>query len=93
MAPKLTAADIRVALQSLPDWSLQDDKLHRVFRFADFVAAFGFMSRVALLAERINHHPEWSNVYRTVVIDLTTHDVAGITQKDIDLAMAISRLT
>ena len=93
MAPRLTAADIRGALQSLPDWSLQDDKLHRVFRFADFVAAFGFMSRVALLAERINHHPEWSNIYRTVVIDLTTHDVAGITQKDIDLAMAISRLT
>ena len=92
MAPRLTADDIRVALQSLPDWSLQDDKLHRVFKFADFIAAFGFMSQVALLAERINHHPEWCNNYRTVSIALISHDAVGITQKDIDLAMAISRL-
>ena len=92
MITRLDDYALNVAMQTLPDWTLQDGKLHRVFKFADFVGAFGFMSRVALLAERVNHHPQWSNIYRTVVIDLTTHDAAGITHKDIDLAMAISRL-
>lgn len=93
MITRLDDEVLSIAMQTLPDWALQNGKLHRIFKFADFVAAFGFMSRVALLAERVNHHPEWSNIYRTVIIDLTTHDAAGITRKDIDLALAINRLT
>jgi len=70
-------------------WSLHDGKLHKEFRFADFVAAFGFMTRVALISERMNHHPEWFNVYRTVRVDLTTHDVGGISERDFALARAM----
>lgn len=80
------------ALQALPDWTIQNGKLHREFLFADFVEAFGFMSRVALLAERYDHHPEWSNVYRKVIVDLVTHDVGGISCKDIELATAMDLL-
>lgn len=72
-------------------WSLRDGKLHKEFQFADFVAAFGFMTRVALIAERSNHHPEWFNVYRTVRVDLTTHDVSGISERDFALARAMDR--
>ena len=67
-------------------WSLLDNKLHREFIFSDFVAAFGFMTQVALIAERFNHHPEWFNVYKKVVVDLTTHEANGISTKDFDLA-------
>jgi 4a-hydroxytetrahydrobiopterin dehydratase len=91
---KLTLEAVLAALQE-PDlslWSLKDGKLHREYQFADFVFAFGFMSSVALVAEAQNHHPEWSNVYRTVVIDLTTHDAGGITDKDLALARRIERL-
>ena len=73
-------------------WELVAGKLHRELRFRDFVEAFGFMSRVALLAERANHHPEWSNVYRTVVIDLVSHDAGGVTERDVALAEAINGL-
>lgn len=76
--------------QASAAWCLQNGKLHREFKFPDFVSAFAFMTRVALLAERANHHPEWSNVYNTVVIDLTTHDAGGISPKDFDLAREIS---
>ncbi|MEM8964379.1 MAG: 4a-hydroxytetrahydrobiopterin dehydratase [Acidobacteriota bacterium] len=71
------------------DWSLEDGKLHRELVFADFVAAFGFMARVALVAESMNHHPEWSNVYNRVTIDLTTHDAGGISEADFALAAKI----
>jgi len=74
------------------DWDLRDNALHRTFRFRDFVQAFGFMTTVALVAERVNHHPEWSNVYDTVTIRLTTHDAGGVTDKDYALAEEISRL-
>ena len=67
-------------------WSLQDNKLHCEFIFSDFVAAFGFMTQVALIAERSNHHPEWFNVYKKVVVDLTTHEADGISNKDFNLA-------
>lgn len=67
-------------------WKIVDGKLHREFQFADFIAAFGFMSQVALAAEAMNHHPEWFNVYNRVVVDLTTHDAAGITARDFKLA-------
>ncbi len=89
---KLSAADIDKRLAELAQWSLHSDKLYRRFVFADFVEAFGFMSRVALLAERMDHHPEWSNVYNRVEIHLTTHDAGGITERDFDLAQRISGL-
>ncbi len=72
-------------------WSITGGKLHREFTFPDFVAAFAFMTKVAILAERANHHPEWFNVYNRVTIDLTTHDAGGISKKDFDLALEISK--
>ena len=74
------------------DWEVASGKLHRELRFGDFVTAFGFMASVAIVAERRNHHPEWSNVYNRVTIDLVTHDAGGITANDIDLAAEIDRL-
>jgi 4a-hydroxytetrahydrobiopterin dehydratase len=73
-------------------WENAGDKLHREFEFGDFVEAFGFMSRVALLAEKANHHPEWSNVWNKVSIELTSHDAGGLTDRDRDLAEAINKL-
>ncbi len=73
-------------------WALRDGKLHKVFVFADFIEAFGFMSRVALLAEKMNHHPEWSNVYKQVRVDLTTHEAGGISERDFRLASAMEAL-
>jgi 4a-hydroxytetrahydrobiopterin dehydratase len=75
---RLSASELAQALAERPGWSVCEGKLHRELSFPNFVAAFGFMSSVALVAERMNHHPEWSNVYGRVVIDLTTHD-AGCT--------------
>ncbi len=79
------------ALASLAGWRETPgrDAIRKVFQFRDFVEAFGFMSRVALLAERMDHHPEWSNVYRTVDVTLTTHDAGGLTDKDVALARAM----
>ena len=82
----LTPNELLQALAELPDWSVLEGKLHREFQFDDFVTAFGFMTRVALVAEAANHHPEWFNVYGRVVVDLSTHDAGGITTKDIELA-------
>lgn len=78
------------ALSELPGWSVEQGKLHREFRFADFGEAFAFMTRSALVAERMNHHPEWSNVWNRVVVDLTTHDARGITRSDVELAAQMS---
>ena len=80
-------------LRENPDWSVQDGKLHREYVFADFVEAMGFMMRAAIIAERSDHHPEWFNVYKKVVVDLTTHEAGGITQRDFDLAREMGRLT
>ena len=80
------------ALKSLPDWRVADDArpaLTRTLRFADFNAAFGFMTRVALLAEKMDHHPEWSNVYNRVEVLLTTHDAGGVTERDVAMARFI----
>jgi 4a-hydroxytetrahydrobiopterin dehydratase len=88
----LSPEQLSRALAELPGWSLVDGKLHREFRFADFVRAFSFMSAVALVAEKRDHHPDWSNVYNRVVVDLTTHDAGGITQSDLDLARAMNEL-
>ena len=75
-----------------PNWSMDGEKLRRDFQFRDFVEAFGFMSQVALLAEARNHHPNWSNVYNRVTIELTTHDLGGLSTLDTELAIAIDRL-
>jgi len=83
---------LRTAATDLPGWSVEDGKLHKEFRFADFVAAFGFMTRVALVAEKRDHHPEWRNVYRTVTVDLVTHDAGGVTRLDVDLARTMNEL-
>ena len=89
---KLSNEQIQERLQALPGWSLKADKLHRELAFPDFVRAFGFMTRVALVAERMDHHPEWSNVYGRVVIDLTTHDAGGISERDFELARQVDAL-
>ncbi|HAE04441.1 MAG TPA: 4a-hydroxytetrahydrobiopterin dehydratase [Gammaproteobacteria bacterium] len=73
-------------LEQLQDWTILDEKLHRVFILDNFVQAFGFMTQVAIVAEKMNHHPEWSNVYKTVRVDLTTHSEGCITQLDAELA-------
>lgn len=88
----LSEREIEDALRALPGWSLAAGKLHREFKFADFSAAFGFMTRVALAAETADHHPDWSNVWNRVVIDLHTHDAGGITANDVALAKRISEL-
>ncbi|MBB5984848.1 4a-hydroxytetrahydrobiopterin dehydratase [Sphingobium lignivorans] len=91
---RLTNEERAAALATLPQWRLADDAsgISRSFNFPDFVTAFGFMSRVALLAERADHHPEWSNVYGRVDIRLTTHDADGLSQRDIALAREIEVL-
>jgi 4a-hydroxytetrahydrobiopterin dehydratase len=89
---KLSDSEIQNRLASLPGWSIKAGKLHRDFQFADFVAAFGFMTRVALVAEKRDHHPEWFNVYNKVSVDLTTHDEGGISDKDVDLAKVMEGL-
>ena len=89
---KLTTTEIEAALARVPAWQLRDGKLHRQLTFETFVEAFGLMSQVALLAERANHHPEWSNVYNRVDIDLSTHDVGGISKLDFALAEEIDAL-
>jgi 4a-hydroxytetrahydrobiopterin dehydratase len=92
MAVKLSPAEVQTALANLPGWSLSDGKLHREYRFNDFTLAFGFMAASATAIERMNHHPEWSNVYGTVIVDLTTHDAGGVTKKDVDLAALLEKV-
>ena len=87
-----TAVDaLRDALPGLPGWTHNDGKLVQTFTFANFSEAFAFMTRVALLADKLDHHPEWSNVYNRVDILLTTHDAGGLTARDIDMARFIDR--
>ncbi|MGV0024050.1 4a-hydroxytetrahydrobiopterin dehydratase [Phormidesmis priestleyi] len=84
--PVLSTQELETQLTRLEGWSVEKGKLHRQYQFKSFVEAFGFMSSVALVAESMNHHPEWFNVYNRVTIDLTTHDSGGITLKDVELA-------
>ena len=88
----LTDREIAALATTLPRWEIRDKRLYRCFRFASFSAAWGFMSQVALLAERQDHHPLWSNVRRRVDITLTTYDADGITSRDVRLALAIDGL-
>lgn len=88
---KLTDAEIQAGLEKTPEWKLQAGKLHREYKFPDFAHAFGFMAVAALQIEKINHHPEWKNVYNRVTVDLTTHDAGGITSRDFCLAEILER--
>lgn len=92
MAQKLDSDEVTAKLSELHGWSLDDGKLFREFRFASFVEAFGFMTRAALEAEKMNHHPEWFNVYNKVKVHLTTHDAGGITELDFSLAAKMNAL-
>ena len=85
---RLSDDEIRTELSRLSDWTLREGKLHREFKFENFVGAFGFMAKLALVAESLNHHPEWENVYNRVTISLQTHDVSGISNLDFELARA-----
>ena len=89
---KLTDEEIDAHLSKVAGWQLVNGKLHREFRFKDFVSAFGFMTSLALVAEAKNHHPEWFNVYGRVVIDLNTHDIGGISELDFELAASANAL-
>jgi len=94
MSKRLTGELLTQNLSGLEGWALNPEQtaISRSFRFSDFNAAFGFMSRIALMAERLDHHPEWSNVYNRVEITLSTHDVGGLSDKDMVLARFISDL-
>ena len=85
----LTPEAIAAALRELPGWELRDGKLRRALAFAGFAEAFAFMTRVAFAAERLDHHPDWSNVWNRVEIALWTHDAGGITRRDVELARRI----
>lgn len=88
----LATEEVSSRLETMPGWILRTGKLHRAFKFSDFSEAFAFMTRVAMEAERLNHHPEWRNVWNTVEIDLVTHDAGGITTLDFKLAARIDAL-
>ncbi|MBM6576721.1 4a-hydroxytetrahydrobiopterin dehydratase [Microvirga sp. SRT01] len=94
MVEALSEAERADALDGLPEWDFDEgrDAITRTIVFADFIEAFGFMTQVALIAERMNHHPEWTNVYNRVDILLTTHDAGGISPRDIDMATAIDAI-
>lgn len=89
---RLETTEIEGALRSLPGWKVESGKLRRSLVFPSFREAFAFMTGVALIAEKMNHHPEWSNVYNRVTIDLTTHDAGGITALDLELAGQAERM-
>lgn len=92
--PALTPAAIEQHLGELhDDWSVVEGYLHREFAFANFAQAFGFMTEIAIVCEKADHHPEWSNVYNRVTINLTTHDAAGISRYDIDLAKEMDEVS
>ena len=94
MRPSLyTANEIQDNLQWLKDWKLEGKSIHKDFKFKDFISAFGFMSQVALHAEKLNHHPDWKNVYNTVSITLSTHDAGGLTELDFKLAKLIDKIS
>jgi len=88
----LSQIDIDEELKNLPGWSVINEKLHKEFQFDSFNQAFGFMTRAAMEIEKMNHHPEWFNVYNRITIELTTHDVGGITKNDVSLAKILNSL-
>jgi 4a-hydroxytetrahydrobiopterin dehydratase len=94
MSERLSEAERRELLPGLQGWSMVEgrDALHKRFTFKNFSEAFGWMCRVALAAEKLDHHPEWLNVYRTVDVTLSTHDAGGLTRRDVDLARTMDRM-
>lgn len=86
---KLSGNELDEIVKSMSGWEIKEGKLQKIFKFSNFVEAFGFMTKIALEAEKINHHPEWTNVYNTVSVKLSTHDTDGITDYDIKLAKII----
>ncbi|HET9902587.1 MAG TPA: 4a-hydroxytetrahydrobiopterin dehydratase [Xanthobacteraceae bacterium] len=94
MTAPLSATARREALTGLDGWAEAEgrDAITKTYQFKDFNAAFGFMTRVALVAEKMDHHPEWTNVYRTVAVTLSTHDAGGVTERDLKLARAMERI-
>lgn len=90
---KLADAEIQQRLTQVNGWTVQDGKLHKEFQFDTFVTAFGFMTQLALIAESMNHHPEWFNVYNRVTIDLMTHDAGGISELDFEWASRADALS
>ncbi len=89
---KLTTPDLTLHLAELPHWSVQEGKLHREYRFEDFSQAIGFITMAALKIEVLDHHPEWTNVYNRVSVDLVSHDAGGITLKDLALAALLDKV-
>ena len=89
---RLSSDEISQELKNLPGWSVKDEKLHKDFEFDSFNEAFGFMTRAAMEIEKMNHHPEWFNVYNRLSVDLMTHDAGGITKNDIQLARILNSL-
>jgi len=89
---KLSKQEIAAGLSRLKGWRLVKGNLHRIFEFKDFTRAFAFMKRVALVADRMDHHPDWSNAYNKVIIDLSTHSVGGLTKGDLELAGRIQKI-
>ena len=89
---RLLESDIEEELKKLTGWSVKNDKLHKEFQFNNFNQAFGFMTRAAMEIEKMNHHPEWFNVYNRITVNLTTHDAGGITNNDVNLARILNSL-
>ena len=89
---RLSKSDIEKEVKELSGWSVKNDKLHKEFQFDNFNQAFGFMTRSAMEIEKMNHHPEWFNVYNRITVDLTTHDADGITNNDVNLARILNSL-
>jgi 4a-hydroxytetrahydrobiopterin dehydratase len=89
---RLTPEQVESALTTLPEWSVVDGKLHREYRFADFTHAFGFMAAAATAVEKMDHHPEWFNVYGSVTVDLSTHSAGGLTALDVKLAQTLEAI-
>ncbi len=89
---KLTEAQVEKHLETIPGWDHYDDAIHTTFEFDNFMDAFSVMTRIALEAEKMGHHPDWHNVYNTVEITLSTHDAGGLTENDFKLAMAIEHI-
>ena len=89
---RFSDSELKDALAALPGWSVVNGKLHKEYKFADFIEAFGFMTMAALGIEKMNHHPEWLNVYNRVTVDLTTHDAGGISSKDAELANLLDKI-
>jgi|TARA_B110000467_G_scaffold103353_1_gene93756 4a-hydroxytetrahydrobiopterin dehydratase len=89
---RLSESEIDEEIKKISGWSVKDDKLHKEFQFDNFNQAFGFMTRAAMEIEKMNHHPEWFNVYNRITVDLTTHEAGGVTNNDINLAKILNSL-